>query len=391
MIATAPLFDRSGGWLTDPGFGVYVHIPFCLHRCHYCDFNTYEGQDSLFELYVDALVTEIERWAGATRPPTSIFFGGGTPTLLAARDLRRILEAITRRMGLSPGAEVSIECNPETVDEPKFEALLAAGFNRFSIGIQSLMPHVLRGLGRTHSAERALQSLAAARRAGVADLNADLIYGSPWERPEDWARSLEGVLGEQADHVSAYALTVEERTPLHTLVATGRVRDVDPDVQAERHALADECFGKAGYERYEVSNWCLPGRASAHNLLYWSAGDYLGFGAGAHGHLDGRRWWTVKLPREFISAVARGACTEEGAEVLDHEQRGPEALMLGLRLASGIDVGAFNARFGDGCLSDRAGVISDIVGAGLLEQSGSHLRLAPGATMVANEVICRLL
>lgn len=130
---------------------------------------------------------------------------------------------------------------------------------------------------------------------------------------------------------------------------------------------------------------------SAHNLLYWSAGDYLGFGAGAHGHLDGRRWWTVKLPREFISAVARGACTEEGAEVLDHEQRGPEALMLGLRLASGIDVGAFNARFGDGCLSDRAGVISDIVGAGLLEQSGSHLRLAPGATMVANEVICRLL
>lgn len=390
-LALAPSSSRSGEWSAEPGFGVYVHIPFCRHRCHYCDFNTYEGLDALFAPYVEALVADIERWDGESSSATSVFFGGGTPTLLAPQQLGRILAAVRARTGIVSEAEATIEVNPETVDEATFAALLAAGFNRFSIGIQSLAPHVLEGLGRTHSAEVALEALAAARRAGACDLNADLIYGSPWERPGDWVRSLEGVIDAGTDHVSAYALTVEEGTPLHTLVATGRVPGVDGDVQAERHAVADEYLGAAGFDRYETSNWAQPGHASRHNVLYWSGGNYAGFGAGAHAHVDGRRWWSERLPRDFIAAVDGGASTEAGFEQLDDSQRGPEALMLGLRLTSGVDLGALERLFGEGFLAEREPAIDQLVGAGLLERSGSWLRLAERSTMLANDIICRLL
>lgn len=383
--------DRTGAWLPDPGFGVYVHIPFCRHRCHYCDFNTYEGKDELHDAYVDALVADVERWAGEARPATSVFFGGGTPTLLAPAHLGRILDAIRARMGITDDAEVTAEANPETVDRDVFERLLDEGFNRVSIGVQSLVPRVLVGLGRTHSPERALDAIAAARAAGFDDVNADLIYGSPWERPDDWERSLAGVIAAEPDHVSAYALTVEEGTPLATLVATGRVPDVDPDVQADRHAVATAMLGAAGYERYEVSNWAQPGRASRHNVLYWSAGDYLGFGAGAHAHVGGRRWWSCRLPRDYIEAVASGASTEAGHERLGDDERAGEALMLGLRLAAGVDLDAFAARFSCAALARRGDEIDRLVARGLLEQAGGRLRLAESATLVANEALCRLL
>ena len=382
---------RSGAWSADPGFGVYVHIPFCRHRCHYCDFNTYEGLDALFEPYVGALVADIARWAGDSSPASSVFFGGGTPSLLAPEQLGRILEAVRLRTGIVSDAEITIEVNPETVDEASFAALLEAGFNRFSVGVQSLAPPVLEALGRTHSAGTALDALAAARRAGASDLNADLIYGSPWERPGDWVRSLEGVIAAGTDHVSAYALTIEEGTPLHTLVATGRVNDVDGDVQAERHGVADEYLRAAGFERYETSNWARPGRASRHNVLYWSGGNYAGFGAGAHAHMDGRRWWSERLPRDFISAVERGDTTESGYEQLDDSQRGPEALMLGLRLTSGVDLAELARLHGEAFLVERAPRIEELVQLGSLERYGSWLRLTERSTMVGNDVICRLL
>ena len=396
MSATmAPQIDtaRNGEWMADPGFGVYVHVPFCLHRCHYCDFNTYEGQDALHATYVDALVEEILRWDGAVPSggATSVFVGGGTPTLLDAWQLRRVLDAIRDRVGIAPGAEVTVEANPETVDEAKFEALLAAGFDRVSIGVQSLVPRVLAGLGRRHSPEVALRAIRAARAAGVADLNADLIYGSPWERGEDWERSLRGVIDEGPDHVSAYALTIEEGTPLATLVATGRVPHVDPDVQAERHGRAEELLSAAGYRRYEVSNWARPGRSSRHNVLYWSGGDYLGFGAGAHAHVAGHRWWSTRLPRDFIAAVGTGGSTRAGEERLEPDRRAGEALMLGLRLTSGIDLDAFARRHGTGPLQARAETIGDLVSRGLLEGDGARLRVAPRATMLSDDVLCRLL
>ena len=380
-----------GEWAEDPGFGVYVHIPFCLHRCHYCDFNTYEGQEHLHAMYVDALIADIESWQGERRPATSVFFGGGTPTLLTPTQLGRLLEAIRRTCGIEPGAEVTVEANPETVNEKVFEELLEVGFERVSIGVQSLSPRVLEGLGRSHSAERALEAIRSARRAGIPSVNADLIYGSVWERAEDWTASLEGIIEVEPDHVSAYALTIEEGTPLATLVRTGRVADVDPDLQADRHGVAEELLSRAGYRRYEISNWAKPGRASRHNVLYWSAGDYLGFGAGAHAHIAGDRWWSVKLPRDFIDAATEGRSTVAGRESLSAPERAGEAVMLGVRLASGIDEAGFSRRFGARPLDERADVIRAMVTEGLLERVDGSLRLTERGTFLASEVGSRLL
>lgn len=391
MSIAAASETRQGRWVADPGFGVYVHVPFCRHRCHYCDFNTYEGLEHDYDAYIDALITDIGRWDGETRPATSVFFGGGTPTLLRPAQLGRILDAVRDRCGLAPGAEVTVEANPETVDDAYFEALLDAGFNRVSLGVQSLVPEVLTGLGRTHGPDAALGAVAAARRAGFDDVNADLIYGSPWESDDGWLTSLHGIVDAAPDHVSAYALTVEEGTPLATLVATARVPDVDPDLQARRHAVADGVLGAAGYARYEVSNWARAGRASAHNVLYWCAGDCLGFGAGAHGHVRGERWWATKLPRDFIGCVTSGETTRAGSERLSPDARAGEALMLGLRLVSGIEVGAFAARFGDDALGRRASEIDRLIGDGLLERAGGNLRCTARGTMLSNEVAVRLL
>lgn len=379
---------RTGAWQENPGFGAYVHIPFCLHRCHYCDFNTYEGLEELYDEYVDALCRHIGDLPGDYPRATSIFFGGGTPTLLPPASFGRILGAVRDRIGVSDDAEITIEANPETVDEEVFAGLLDAGFNRVSIGVQSLRPSVLEGLGRTHGPRRALDAISAARRAGVADVNADLIYGSPWETPEDWRASLEGVIEAGTDHVSAYALTVEEATPLGTLVRTGRVPDVDPDLQADRFEVAIELLAAAGFEHYEVSNWARPGRASAHNVLYWSAGDYLGLGAGAHGHRSGFRYWSVRLPRDFIDAVETGP-VHQGSETLDADQRASEAVMLGLRLSSGIDEVAFARRFGD-YLGSRSAAIRDLEAEGLLERRAGRLRVPARATFRTDAVVARL-
>ena len=382
---------RMGEWTMEPGFGVYVHIPFCLHRCHYCDFNTYEGLDALHEPYVRALIRDIETTEGDFPAATSVFFGGGTPTLLAASQLARILRAVRNRVGLAPNAEITSECNPETVDEDYFTELRACGFDRVSIGVQSLRAPVLEGLGRKHSADSALAAISAAFRGGFRDINADLIYGSPWETPGDWRTSLEGVVGSGVHHVSAYALTLEEGTPLHTLVATGRIPDVDPDVQAERHETAEMLLDGAGFWRYEVSNWSQVGRASRHNVLYWSGGNYLGFGAGAHGHVDGRRYWNTRLPRDFIAAVETKASTEAGSEIILEADRASEALMLGLRLRSGIHLASFQARYGSDHLAGKAETIDELVERGLLARGDGWLAVAPESTMVANDIISRLM
>ena len=390
-MSSVAIAGRTGEWLESPGFGVYVHVPFCRHRCHYCDFNTYAGMDDQHEAYVDALVTDIRRWDGPAPSATSVFFGGGTPTLLPVEALSRVLAAVGERFGFAPDPEITIEANPEGVDEGVFEGLLQAGFNRVSFGVQSLAPSVLAGLGRTHSPEAARRAIAAARAAGFEDLNADLIYGSPWESTSDWLASLEGILETDPDHVSAYALTIEEGTPLATLVTTGRVADVDPDLQAERHAVAEALLGAAGFDRYEISNWARPGRACRHNVLYWSAGDYTGFGAGAHSHIAGRRSWSRRLPREFIGAVAAGGSTEAGAEVIGESARCGEALMLGLRLASGLDLDAVGRRFGSEALAARMPVVEELSGRGLLERAGPRARVAPSATMVTGDICARLL
>jgi oxygen-independent coproporphyrinogen III oxidase len=389
-VSVAPaLATRSGRWTADPGFGVYVHIPFCLHRCHYCDFNTYEGKDHLQEAYVDALVADIERCSADAPQATSVYFGGGTPALLTPSRLGRVLDAVRSRIGIAPGAEVTVEANPETVDEQAFTALMSAGFNRFSLGVQSLSDRVLEALGRKHDAEVALSALAAARRAGAEDLNADLIYGSPWEQPGDLRASLEKILETDCTHISAYALTVEEGTPLHTMVATGRAPDVDPDVQADRAEIVDEVLSRAGYERYEVSNWARPDRASAHNVLYWCGGNYLGFGAGAHGHLDGRRYWAVRRIEDFIAASEAGRSPEDGFEVLNPAARAREAAVLGLRLLSGIAVETFSSRFGND--ADLAARFEELQSLGLLARTEGWIRSTGRGLQMSSEIARRIL
>lgn len=382
--------------------GVYVHIPFCAHRCHYCDFNTYEGLDAIHGPYVDAVVGQIEQWrarlapvAGrrvdSLPPASTVFFGGGTPTLLAPESLARILRSIRGSVGVTPDAEVTVEANPETVDEGVFTKLLEAGFNRFSVGIQATSNALLARLGRTHSAGTALDALRAARDSGARNVNADLIYGSPWEKEADWWRALHAVADAGVAHVSAYALTIEDGTPLSRYVATGKVAPVDPDVQAARYEMAAEVLGAAGFGRYETSNWAVAGRRCRHNLIYWSGGNYLAFGAGAHGHVDGVRWWYTRLPRDYMDANEREDAGVAGMERLTSDERAAEAFALALRLDHGLDVASFEARFGGEWLAARGAALEELEQGGWVERSAETLRLADRAVFLADAVVAHLL
>jgi oxygen-independent coproporphyrinogen-3 oxidase len=319
--------------------GVYVHIPFCLVHCPYCDFNAHAGMDDVKAPYVEALLREIRASADGEAVET-VFFGGGTPTELSPGELARILSALRESFAVAPGAEVAIEANPESTTRATFDALLDAGFTRVSLGVQSLAPGVLTWLGRAHTPEQARTALREAGAAGFEHVNADLIFGTPGEELADWRASLEGVLGTGVDHVSTYALQVEERTPLASWVARGLRQAPDDDDQADRYEVAAELLPAAGLDRYEISNWAKPGAWSRHNLGYWTGAEYLGFGAGAHGHRNGRRSWNIASPRTY---VARSPHVEEGWELLPPTERAAEAAVVGLRLAGGLD----RARFGE--------------------------------------------
>ncbi len=308
--------DSSAG--ADSRFGVYVHIPFCASRCDYCDFATWTDRDHLIERYVDACVADLSRRreAGQARA-TSVFFGGGTPSLIPADDLARILGAIER----ADGAEVTVECNPDTVDAAKLATYAAAGVNRLSFGVQSMVPHVLAALGRTHDPANVVRAVELARAAGFTRLNVDLIYGTPGESPDDWRRSLDGALALGVDHVSAYALTVEPATALGRQVAAGAPAP-DDDLQADAYAQADAVLSAAGLCWYEVSNWAAPGEECRHNELYWSGDEYVGIGCAAHGHTDGTRWWNVRTPERYIAAIEARTSPVGGSETLDRVDPG---------------------------------------------------------------------
>ncbi|HLF41864.1 MAG TPA: radical SAM family heme chaperone HemW, partial [Acidimicrobiia bacterium] len=266
-------------------FGVYVHVPFCARRCDYCDFATWTDRAHLMEAYAAACVADLERhYAAAAPEATSVFFGGGTPSLLPAPLLVSILEAIPR----APGAEVTVECNPDAVDPAKLAAYRAAGVNRLSFGVQSMRRHVLESLGRTHDPAGVGRAVAWARGAGFDNINVDLIYGADGESLDDWQATVDAALALDPAHVSAYALTVEPGTPLHRRIAAGEVAAPDDDDQADKYLAAVERLGAAGLESYEISNWARPGHECRHNLLYWTMGEYQGIGCAAHSHRLGR-------------------------------------------------------------------------------------------------------
>jgi oxygen-independent coproporphyrinogen-3 oxidase len=351
------------------GFGVYVHVPFCARRCDYCDFATWVDRGHLMESYAAACVTDLGRRRLA--PATSVFFGGGTPSLLPAPLLVSILDAVPR----APGAEVTVECNPESVDAAKLAAFRAAGVNRLSFGVQSMVPHVLASLGRVHDPAAVEGAVTLAREAGFDNFNLDLIYGAAGESLDDWRRTLDAALALEPPHVSAYALTVEPGTPLGARVRQGEVAAPDDDDQADKYLAADDVLGAAGLEWYEISNWARPGRECRHNLLYWNQGECAGIGCAAHGHTAGRRWWNVRTPERYIALVGAGASTEAGSEELGPAARAEEALVLALRTRNGVAVG------------DGAGLVE----AGLAERRGDRLVLTPRGRLLGNEATALLL
>ena len=353
-------------------FGVYVHVPFCASRCDYCAFATWTDRGHLIGDYLDAVVTEAGRELGRERAPappaTSVFFGGGTPSLVPPADLVRVLAAVPRH----PGAEVTVECNPDTVTPELVATYRDGGVNRLSFGVQSMVDHVLVGLGRTHDVANVERAVALAREAGFESINLDLIYGGAGESPADWRTTLERVVALGVPHVSAYALTVEAGTPL----AADRTRHPDDDDQADKYLMAVDVLGAAGLESYEISNWARPGYACRHNQLYWRQGDYVGLGCAAHSHRAGRRWWNVRTPERYLELISSGRSAEGGFEELDDASRRIEGLQLALRTTEGVPVGA---------LPDDDPALD-----GLVETVGQRQHLTVAGRLLANEVALRL-
>ncbi len=371
----------------DHEFGVYVHIPFCAARCDYCDFATWTDRGHLVETYVEACIVDIGRRRSEHHPAaTSVFFGGGTPSLLDAGQLVRILDAIER----TDDAEVTVECNPDSVDAAKLAAYHRAGVNRLSFGVQSMAAHVLAALGRTHDPANVTRAIALAREAGFERINVDLIYGTPGESRDDWRATLAGAVALDVPHVSAYALTVEPATPLGLRVAANLSEAPDDDVQADCYLIADEVLGAAGLDWYEVSNWARPGEECRHNLLYWSEGEYLGIGCAAHGHTadrnaaDGngrsRRWWNVRTPDRYIAALQAGVSTEAGSESLDPAPRAEEACVLALRTRRGAAVDAA-----------AAATVDDLEAGGFVRRIDGRIVLTARGRLMASDVTARLL
>ena len=314
--------------------GVYVHIPFCAKRCDYCAFATFTDRAHLIDAYLDALVCDVERAVAAGMPrATSVFVGGGTPTLVPAEGLARVVRAIP----VAPGAEVTVECNPDDVTPALMATYAAAGVGRVSIGVQSTVAHVLASLGRAHGPAAVAPAVRAARAAGIDRINLDVIYGAAGESLDDWRRTLDDVVALGPSHVSAYGLTVEAGTPL----ALEPARHPDDDDQADKYDLADEVLGAAGLINYEISNWARPGQECRHNLTYWRQGNYDGFGSAAHSHRDGRRWWNVRTPERYVELVAAGRSAESAGETLDASTRRLEGLQLRLRMREGVPTSAF--------------------------------------------------
>ncbi|WP_226363950.1 radical SAM family heme chaperone HemW [Pseudonocardia abyssalis] len=373
-----------------PPFGIYVHVPFCAARCGYCDFNTYtaselDGSGASPDGWLAAVRRELEVAAATVgeRAVDTVFVGGGTPSLIGAQRLGEVLGAVRDTFGLAPGAEVTTESNPESTSPEFFAGLVDAGFTRVSLGMQSAAPHVLRVLDRRHTPGRAVEAAKEARAAGLGHVNLDLIYATPGETDDDLRASLDAVLDAGVDHVSAYALIVEDGTALARRVARGELPAPDDDVAATRYELIDDRLSTAGLGWYEVSNWASTTDAQCrHNLGYWLDGDWWGLGPGAHSHLAGSRWWNVKHPARYATAVAEGSA-EAGREELTESERHTERVMLRLRLRSGLPLDLLDA--------PGAAAAARAESDGLLDLDGGVAVLTRRGRLLADGVVHALL
>jgi putative oxygen-independent coproporphyrinogen III oxidase len=370
--------------------GIYVHVPFCSVRCGYCDFNTYTadelGEGATRASYADTAILEIERagreLSGAP-PVETVFFGGGTPTQLPSADLVRVLDAIRGTFGLVVDVEVTTEANPDSVTPESLATLREGGFTRISFGVQSAVPHVLATLDRTHDPAGVPQAVRWAREAGFEQLSVDLIYGTPGESMDDWRASVDQAIALQPDHISAYALIVEDGTAFARKVRRGEVVMPDDDETADKYLLADELFSAAGLGWYELSNWARDEAAQCrHNLFYWQGANWLGIGPGAHSHIDGERWWNVKHPAAYAQRLAAAESPRHDGETIGPATARMERIMLETRLRTGLGIDALAP-------AGRAAV-PDVVSRGLVTREGDRLVLTRSGRLLADAVVREL-
>ena len=389
--------------------GLYVHVPLCKTKCPYCDFNTYQGIESLTDPYIEAVTSEIAFWGRVLQSPrvNTVFLGGGTPSYLPEDGVGRIVQAIRDAFPLRHDAEITVEANPDDLDRAKCDYLLSLGVNRLSIGVQSADPALLNMLGRRHGPEQAALAFRTARAAGFTDVNLDLMYGLPCQTIDQWRDTVQQVTSWGPEHLSLYCLTLEEGTPMHRQVRDGGLPKPDEDLAADMYAYARTTLAEEGYHHYEVSNWCRPGHESRHNLGYWRNLPYLGVGPGAHSSLAGYRFWQVSSPRMYIARVRQWAdsgpkacsdmtgellgsiCPVAGWEQIDIDTACAETMFLGLRLLDGLDLAAASEEVGIDLEAKYSTQIRYLISLGMLHRQGSRLRLTSGAYLIANQVFMR--
>ena len=375
----------------------YIHIPYCVKRCGYCDFNTYtpaelqltEGLTQISNSYIDLLVKEIEfarNQVGESAIVPSIFFGGGTPSLMEASDIKRVITAISKQFKLDPIAEVTLETNPETVTKEKLKQFYDAGVNRISFGMQSSVPHVLKTLDRTHNPENLPQVTKWATEVGFKEISVDLIYGTPGESKQDWQQSIDSALALPISHISAYALIVEEGTKLAAQIKRGEIAKPDDDLTAEKYIMADKAFTTAGFYWYELSNWAKPNSQSKHNLAYWLGHNWWGAGPGAHSHINGKRFWNVKHPNLYKQKIQANETVILDSEVLKGSQIESERLMLSIRLPQGLEKNTLN--------NQQILELTDYVNSGHLDQENWNLgraTLTLDGRLIADRIVREIL
>lgn len=375
----------------------YIHIPYCVKRCGYCDFNTYtpaelqitESLAQISNSYIDLLVKEIEfarNQVGESAIVPSIFFGGGTPSLMEASDIKRVITAISEQFKLDSIAEVTLETNPDTVTKEKLKQFYDAGINRISFGMQSSVLHVLKTLDRTHNPENLPQVTKWASEVGFKEISVDLIYGTPGESKQDWQQSIDSALALPISHISAYALIVEEGTKLAAQIKRGEIAKPDDDLTAEKYIMADKAFTAAGFNWYELSNWAKPNSQSKHNLAYWLGHNWWGAGPGAHSHIDGKRFWNVKHPNLYKQKIQANETVVLESEVLESSQVESERLMLSIRLPQGLEKNTLN--------NQQILELTDYVNSGHLDQENWNLgraTLTLDGRLIADRIVREIL
>ena len=370
---------------------LYIHIPFCRQRCGYCSFVSYAGRDADIPAYVSALTQEISIRRQDSVGVSTIYFGGGTPSLLAADSLDKIFKAIRTCYKVVDNAEITLEANPGTIDRAYLKAIHSLGVNRLSLGVQSLDDGELQLLGRIHTANEALESIRQAKEAGFTNISLDFIYGIPGRSLEAGRTMLGKVITLGAQHLSLYGLTLEEDTPIHQSVKLGIIPAPDPDAAASEYEMAEEMLEAAGYKQYEISNWSLQGFESRHNLAYWKRTPYLGLGVAAHSFLDNQRIANTSDLDEYLSCLSDGRLPPQSTEVIYKSTALSEAIILGLRLNNGVSADDIKAQFGIDLHSRFTNEIAECASLGLLEEQGGYLRLTPRGRLLGNEVFMRFL